>query len=117
MLQHLFSYFRPADDTFIYRVLTTGHTSDSIYQILRTGILTKKGSSLSLSVARMGKTAADLERAAKEGRAEDAAAVMQLLTGEPDYAEVASPQAIVKVANSGLEQFTLDLTLAGGELP
>jgi hypothetical protein len=51
------------------------------------------------------------------GRAEDAAAVMQLLTGEPDYAEVASPQAIVKVANSGLEQFTLDLTLAGGELP
>jgi hypothetical protein len=51
------------------------------------------------------------------GRAEDAAAIMQLLTSEPEYAEVTAPQAIVKVANSGLEQFTLNLSLADGALP
>jgi hypothetical protein len=51
------------------------------------------------------------------GRAEDAAAVMQILTGEPDYAEVTAPQAIIKVANTGLEQFSLNLTLAGSEAP
>ncbi len=50
------------------------------------------------------------------GRAEDAAAIMQLLTREPEYSDVTAPQAIIKVANSGLEQFTLNLTLAGGEL-
>jgi hypothetical protein len=48
------------------------------------------------------------------GRAEDASSVMKLLTGEPGYAEVTAPQAIVKVANSNLEQFSLNLTLAGG---
>ena len=51
------------------------------------------------------------------GRAEDAAAVMQILTGEPDYVEVTAPAAIIKVANSGLEQFSLNLTLAEGGAP
>ena len=51
------------------------------------------------------------------GRAEDAAAVMQILTGESDYVEVTAPAAIIKVANSGLEQFSLNLTLAEGEAP
>jgi len=48
------------------------------------------------------------------GRATDAASVMQLLTDQPYYAEVTAPQAIVKVGNSGLEQFSLNITLAGG---
>lgn len=51
------------------------------------------------------------------GRAEDAAAVMQLLTNEADYTEVTAPQAIIKVANSGLEQFALNVTLASGKAP
>ena len=51
------------------------------------------------------------------GRAADAAAIMQLLTAEPVYVEVTAPQAIVKVANSKLEQFTLNLTLAGDVTP
>lgn len=45
------------------------------------------------------------------GRATDAASVMQKLTDEPAYAEVTAPQAIVKVGNSGLEQFSLNITL------
>lgn len=46
------------------------------------------------------------------GRAADAASVMQLLTDQPYYAEVTAPQAIVKVGNSGMEQFSLNITLA-----
>lgn len=48
------------------------------------------------------------------GRAVDAASVMQILTDEPAYREVLSPQAIVKVGNTGLEQFSLNITLADG---
>jgi general secretion pathway protein L len=47
------------------------------------------------------------------GRARDAAAVMQKLTDEPSYAEVAAPQAITKVGNTDLEQFSLNITLRG----
>jgi general secretion pathway protein L len=45
------------------------------------------------------------------GRALDAASVMQKLTDLPDYEEVTAPQAIVKVGNSGLEQFTLNISI------
>jgi hypothetical protein len=45
------------------------------------------------------------------GRAVDAAAVMETLTSEPSYLEVTAPQAIVKVAKVGLEQFSLNITL------
>lgn len=48
------------------------------------------------------------------GRAADAASVMQNLTSEPAYSEVTAPQAIVKVGNSGLEQFSLNIVLAEG---
>jgi hypothetical protein len=47
------------------------------------------------------------------GRAMDAASVMQKLTNEPAYVEVTAPQAIVKVGNSGLEQFSLNISLVG----
>ncbi|MAT91725.1 MAG: hypothetical protein CME59_03920 [Halioglobus sp.] len=50
-----------------------------------------------------------------EGQAVNASAVMQQLLEEPAYASVESPSAFKKV-RSGLERFTLDLTLstAGG---
>ena len=48
------------------------------------------------------------------GRARDAASVMQKLTDESAYAEVTAPQAIVKVGNSGQEQFSLNINLADG---
>ncbi len=48
------------------------------------------------------------------GRAVDAAMVMQKLTDEPGYSEVLSPQAIVRVGNTGLEQFSLNITLRSG---
>ncbi|RLA43452.1 MAG: general secretion pathway protein GspL, partial [Gammaproteobacteria bacterium] len=48
------------------------------------------------------------------GRAQDAAAVMQKLTDEPTYSEVLAPTAIVKVGNTGLEQFSLNITLGDG---
>jgi hypothetical protein len=48
------------------------------------------------------------------GRAADAASVMQKLTDEPAYAEVTAPQAIVKVGNTGLEQFSLNINLNEG---
>jgi hypothetical protein len=48
------------------------------------------------------------------GRARDAASVMQKLTNEPAYVEVTAPQAIVKVGNSGLEQFSLNINLGDG---
>ncbi|RLA49011.1 MAG: general secretion pathway protein GspL [Gammaproteobacteria bacterium] len=48
------------------------------------------------------------------GRAADASAVMQKLTDEPAYAEVTAPQAIVKVGNTGLEQFSLNINLNDG---
>lgn len=47
------------------------------------------------------------------GRAMDAAAVMQRLSSEPAYSEVTAPQAIVRVGNTALEQFYLDIRLAG----
>ena len=50
------------------------------------------------------------------GRAADAAAVMEKLTEEPAYSEVRSPQAIVRLGNSGLEQFYLDMRV-GAEAP
>jgi len=46
------------------------------------------------------------------GRATDAAAVMQRLSSQPEYSEVTAPQAIVRVGNTGLEQFYLDIRLA-----
>jgi hypothetical protein len=45
------------------------------------------------------------------GRAADAAAVMQRLSAVPDYREVTAPQAIVRVGNTNLEQFYLDIRL------
>ena len=48
------------------------------------------------------------------GQAVDAASVMQKLTDEDAYAEVRAPQAIVKVGNSGLEQFSLNIILHSG---
>lgn len=50
-----------------------------------------------------------------QGRAVNAASVMQLLTDEPAYSQVSAPQAISRVGNSGLEQFYLDIKLAGGD--
>lgn len=47
------------------------------------------------------------------GRATDAAAVMQRLSSQPEYDEVTAPQAIVRVGNTDLEQFYLDIRLAG----
>lgn len=47
------------------------------------------------------------------GRATDAAAVMQRLSAQPQYSEVTAPQAIVRVGNTNLEQFYLDIRLAG----
>lgn len=46
------------------------------------------------------------------GRAADAAAVMQVLSGQPVFSSVTAPQAITAVGNTGLEQFYLDLRLA-----
>jgi general secretion pathway protein L len=48
------------------------------------------------------------------GRAMDAAAVMQKLTAEEAFTEVTAPQAIVRVAGSGLEQFHLNITIKPG---
>ena len=48
------------------------------------------------------------------GRATDAATVMQKLTNEAAYTEVTAPQAIVKVGNAGLEQFSLNINLDSG---
>jgi len=48
------------------------------------------------------------------GRAVDAASVMQKLTDEPGYSDVSAPQAITKVGNTGLEQFSLNITLRDG---
>jgi hypothetical protein len=47
------------------------------------------------------------------GRATDAAAVMQQLTDEPAYAAVTAPQAITRIGDSGLEQFYINIELAG----
>lgn len=49
-----------------------------------------------------------------QGRAVNAASVMQLLTDEAAYSKVSAPQAISRVGNSGLEQFSLDINLTGG---
>jgi general secretion pathway protein L len=49
------------------------------------------------------------------GRAVDAASVMQLITKEPAYAEVTSPQAISRVGNTGFEQFSLNIRLGEGD--
>lgn len=46
------------------------------------------------------------------GRATDAASVMQRLSSQPAYKEVTAPQAIVRVGNTNLEQFYLDIRVA-----
>ena len=48
------------------------------------------------------------------GRAADASSVMEKLTDEPAYGEVSAPQAIVKVGNTGQEQFSLNISLRPG---
>ena len=48
------------------------------------------------------------------GQAVDAASVMQILNDDPAYAEVTAPQAIVKLGNTGLEQFSLNIALRNG---
>ncbi len=48
------------------------------------------------------------------GRAGDAAAVMQLLTEQDEYASVTAPQAITRVSGTDKEQFYLNITLAEG---
>lgn len=50
-----------------------------------------------------------------EGRAVDAASVMQKLNSEPGYGEVSAPQGITKVGNTGLEQFSLNIVMRDGE--
>ena len=45
------------------------------------------------------------------GQSRDAAAVMQLLTDQPAYAEVTAPQPITRIGGSGLEQFFLNIKL------
>jgi hypothetical protein len=52
-----------------------------------------------------------------QGRARDAASVVQQLTREPAYLKVNSPRAISKFGNTGYEEFYLDITLAGGGQP
>jgi outer membrane murein-binding lipoprotein Lpp len=47
------------------------------------------------------------------GKAKDAAAVMKRLTDEPAYARVEAPRAISAVRGTDLEQFHLEITLAG----
>ena len=49
-----------------------------------------------------------------QGRAVNAASVMQLLTEEPAFSQVSAPQAIIRVGNTGLEQFSLDIKLNSG---
>jgi len=49
-----------------------------------------------------------------QGRAADAASVMQKLNADPGYGEVSAPQAIVKLGNTGLEQFSLNISLREG---
>jgi len=45
------------------------------------------------------------------GQAVDAASVMQILNEDPAYAEVTAPQAIVKMGDTGFEQFSLNIAL------
>jgi hypothetical protein len=49
------------------------------------------------------------------GQAADAALVMQQLTDEPGYLEVEAPQAIVRLGDTGKEQFYLDIRLGKEE--
>ncbi len=49
------------------------------------------------------------------GQSRNAAAVMELLTDQPQYCNVVAPQPIVKIGNSGLEQFFLNLVLCEEE--
>lgn len=51
------------------------------------------------------------------GRATDAAAVMQTLSGEAAYAEVTAPQAISRVGAGDQEQFYLDIRLGERDGP
>ena len=51
------------------------------------------------------------------GRAVDAASVMQRLTDQPDYAEVAAPRAITRVRGTQLEQFYLSIRRREGASP
>jgi general secretion pathway protein L len=50
------------------------------------------------------------------GRAADAAAVMQRITDQPDYAEVTAPRAITRAKGSQTEQFYLDIKRRAGEM-
>jgi general secretion pathway protein L len=50
------------------------------------------------------------------GQAADAALVMQQLTDEPGYLEVVAPQAIVRLGDTGQEQFHLNIRV-GEEVP
>lgn len=51
------------------------------------------------------------------GRATDAADVMQTLSAVEAFAEVSSPAAITRIANTGLEQFTINIRLRSGAGP
>jgi hypothetical protein len=50
------------------------------------------------------------------GRAADAAAIMELLTDQPQYEQVTAPRAITRLGNTGLEQFHLNIRLRPGAL-
>lgn len=62
------------------------------------------------SIVEFEMTGSDLK---VQGRAKDAAEVVQQLTREPAYLKVTSPQAITRMGNTGYEQFHLKITLAG----
>ncbi|MFT6052803.1 MAG: general secretion pathway protein L [Halioglobus sp.] len=49
------------------------------------------------------------------GVANDASVVVQQLTDQPAYTKVTSPQAITKYFNTGQEQFSLNIELAGSQ--
>jgi hypothetical protein len=49
------------------------------------------------------------------GVANDASVVVQQLTDQSAYTQVTSPQAITKYFNTGQEQFSLNIELAGSQ--
>lgn len=51
------------------------------------------------------------------GEARDAAAVMQRLTDQPDYAEVSAPRAFIRNKGAQTEQFYFNIRLREGERP
>lgn len=48
------------------------------------------------------------------GQSRDASAVMKVLADDPHYKQVRSTRAISRLGNTGLEQFSLEINLAGG---